>query len=159
MTDRLFTPLKQAFAKIRSMWNLLGEYEDITDQVTLLNGWTDQYNSFRVLKTPGTLIVTGLLKPGKTTVNSNIAKLPDDVWSELDDRCYYTYGVANYLSKHTSSLFSIRSGYLRIDNNLPFDGAGDNVGLFAINGIFPIANFSLGGVLRSRYFLRKVAVV
>lgn len=142
---RIFLPLKRAFAKVRSMWLLLSEYEDITDQVTLMNGWTNPYGSFRVLKVPGALIVSGLLKPGTISAETNIAKLPNDIWAELDERCQYTYGVANYLSKHTSSLFVIRSGYLRIDNNLPFDGGGNNVGLFAVNGIFPIANFSLGG--------------
>ena len=153
MTDRLFTPLKQAFAKIRSMWKLLGEYEDITDQVTLLNGWTDQYNCFRVLKVPGGLIITGMLKSGAVSLNTRIAYLPN---LGFEERAYYTYGIAQDLSKHTTSLFSIRNRYIAIDNNLPFDGTSGH--LFALNAFVPLANYTLGGVLHSRYFLRKVAV-
>jgi hypothetical protein len=131
--------------KLKDMLNWLRRrvtYEDITNQFTFVNGWSD-YGSFRAIRYPGFVMITGLLKSGKISTNSQVLKIPNNL--PVDNKAFWTYLFCQSLGNHQINVMVTRNGYIIVDNNLPLQGAEGH--LYAINGIVPLTDFSTGGVL------------
>lgn len=158
---RIFTPLLNAFSKIKTLWNF-NTWENITANMQFLNGWEpyDAVDSPRVLKLPGMAIITGVVRVGDVTAASTsifqLTGLP------INSGTTYTYGYLRQLGKNQPiNLIVYRDGNVKLDNNNSIEyPKGTTCSIFMV---IPLTDFTIGGglpksILSPRFIKKAVAI-
>lgn len=117
-------------------------YEDVTDQFVFVNNWRN-YGSFRAIRYPGFVLVSGLIIIGVVTANTKIIKLPSELPIDTN-QAYTTYLFAHGIGSNYINSMPIRNGYICVDINMNMQPPTPS-SYASIFGIIPLTDFSYGG--------------